>query len=229
MKQWKDDDIAALKQQAVRECGRADVEQLDFDPQDFACIVRIPTAAEFWEYLDASLAKSPDAAAIFAMRCTLSPARGEVGAAFRRFPFLAHRVTEALESVVGGDPARAAHTLDAKTPDGLLDDLGVPRDAAANLRSQYPHKGQLKIVEHEMGVVVLRAPSDGIIKLWRDTYGTKEKARACFDLAMACSAYPAEDDARALFERAPAIPYAVLLDPILDLGGLAGKAKRKKL
>ncbi len=223
MKYPTEAEIAALKGQ------HSDIELLELDEHDFACVVRQPTQKETWDYIDAAEAKSPDAASAFALRCSLWPSRGEVYAAIKRAPFLAHRITEALESRVGGDAARATYALDDRTDPELLDALGIPRETAANIRSAYPYKGQLLIVHHDMAVVVLHSPSDGTVKLWREAYASKAKAMACFDLAVNCTAFPAEDAARALYERAAAMPYQVLLEKIVDLGGAGSKAKRKKL
>lgn len=206
-----------------------DAELVEREDLEFACIVRPATQREFWDYLDGALAESPDAAPTLALRCSLWRTRAEIHTAIRRAPFLAHRIVEAIESMAGGDKARGVYPLDAKTPDDLLDELGIPKEIAADLRSRYHHKGQLGIVHHDVGTVAIRAPADGIAREWKDTYATKEKARACFDLAMACIVFPAVDSARALLERAPAMPYNVLLGPILDLGGAGSKAKRKKL
>ena len=206
-----------------------DIELVQLDDHDFACVVRQPTQKEVWDYIDAAEAKSPDAAPAFALRCALWPARSEVYAAIKRAPFLAHRIVEALESKAGGDPARATYVLDDRTDPELLDALGIPREKVADIRSTYPFKGQLVIVHHDMGVVVLHAPTDGTAKLWKDAMQTKAKAQASFDFAVNCTAFPAEEAARALYERAAAMPYAVLLEKILDLGGAGAKAKRKKV
>lgn len=216
-------EIAAVKGQ------HTDIELLQLDEHDFACVVREPTQKETWDYIDQAEAKSPDAAAAFALRCSVWPSRSEVYAAIKRAPFLAHRIVEALESWKGGDAARATYVLDERTEPELLDQLGIPREKAADIRSTYPFKGQLLIVHHDMGVVILHSPSDGTAKLWRDAYQTKAKAMACFDFAVNCTAFPAEDAARSLYERAAAMPYSVLLEKILDLGGAGSKAKRKKL
>ncbi len=227
MKRPTEADYLILKSQAQALCGCDEVEDTEFEEADYFGVVRHCTVREFWDYLDAALAKKPDCATTLALKCTLWPTRADLMAAVNRRAFLAHRIVEVIEEIVGGAAIRAKHAFDAKTPDGLLDDLGIPKEFAKDLLSRHPGRGQMAIVEHETGVAIVRGPSDGERKLWKEAWDGGQKGRACLDLACAAVLFPSEDERRARFERFPALPYG-LLDIILDCGGAGEKAKRKK-
>ncbi len=221
-------DYGDLKARAARECGSDEVEDVEIVEADFFCVVRHPTAREYFDYIDAAHNKNVDAAPTFALRCILWPSRGSAASALRRRIFLAHKVVDALEALAGTAQPMAAHLIDDKLRPEVLDSLGLDRQLVADFRMRFPDKGALKIVEHELGNFIVRSPTAGERNLWQKAWDAKTRGQAQNDLALSCTLFPDTDALRAVLERFPGLGYCALGDTALSCGGAVDQIRRKK-
>lgn len=197
---------------------------------DFEIIIRPLAFAEFVEFVNA--AGKPDQArnaSVLAMhRAALWPSRADVNRAAGVLSGLPRRVTKELQKLAGAYQ-EAWRVLGAYTTDEELTELGIPVQAAADLRAKYPHPGQLvicRIAEIDITLIVKRPTSACAMRL-----GERYKEAffdATTDAAIECTVWPEPEKVAETFRRYPAIAPLILFEKIADLGKGEGEIAAKK-